>query len=197
MPNVIRQLKTENRCKICSSPHRKEIEDLILRRSDRIKADDGSKVNLDYLLAAMAQYGIENPTAENVKGHWKNHIEKVPAEEVAADIEVIEAAVQEMESGNFSFEDLDEGLRFFFTVGIRNLRRKIAAGEDPGITHDHLLKTAGEITKRRTNDAQAELMKALGGGIERVFTKALGGDDEPKQIEGAEVIDVEPVTVDE
>jgi hypothetical protein len=195
--DVVQKIKHEKRCKICASPHADAIDALLLKRSKREKDAEGKTVNLDYVLAAMTEYGIENPTLDNVKGHWKNHRQVVSEEEVAEQTERLNEAIQQLESGEFEFEDVDEGLRFFFSVGMKDLKRKVAAGELSGITHDHLLKAAGEITKRRQNDAQQELLRALGGGIQQVFTKALGGGEQQPQIEQGEVIDAEVVEVEE
>jgi hypothetical protein len=74
-----------------------------------------------------------------------------------------------------------------FRLSKEEIRGRIMRGERIGLTPDHMQKFAAELTKRQHNEAGRELLGALVGGI----AKSLATPKEPKQIEGAEVIEAE------
>jgi hypothetical protein len=131
------------------------------------------------VLARFGEWGVVNPNADNVKAHLKRHIEFVAEQTVEEQKQEVERIYNELRTGEMEFVDPTEVARFALTVYYDGLVRKHAKGEDLGLTHDHATKFISELTKRKQNDAQVQLLEALGGGIERVFTKALGGDDHP------------------
>jgi hypothetical protein len=72
------------------------------------------------------------------------------------------------------------------------LRRDIAKGAPmPALSPDQLGRVLEGLEKRQTDQERNELLTALGGGISKVFEKALGpAAPEPRQIDPA-VIEVE------
>jgi hypothetical protein len=178
-------IKTELRCKICKSDFRTEIDALIESRSNRERDKDGNTINLQYVLEKMGEYGISNPTLDNVNAHWKNHCQVGTAEAVTA---AQSAQLDELEKllAGGEHANLDEALRTIVSLGVAGFREKVAKGMNP-ITVDHVLKAAAELTRRSHNEAQEDLLHSLIGGI----GEALASPKPMKQIEGAEIIDVE------
>lgn len=165
-------LDTQLRCKICASAKRREIDALI----GQWKAKAVSK---QALLDGMRELKIDNPTLDNVKGHVgtaanPKHVKYADEAELEAEKAEIENTITELESGKIDMADPDEVLRVQLTAYYRSLLAKMAAGEDVHLTHDHAIKVVGEMTKRKHNEAQNELLGALTGGIGQVFQKALG-----------------------
>lgn len=183
-------IKTEPKCKLCRSPHRADIDALIERRSNRESDEAGNRINLEYVCARLSEWGIVNPNEENIKNHWRKHCEVVSGTEK----EEFEAALSELNQEMLDVMDASDGtidgdLRVIFKLGMKRIRGRILRGEDPGVSVEHALKASAELTKRQDNEAKQELLAALTGGI----VHALAPAPTPKQIEGAEVIDVEAV----
>lgn len=194
-------LDTVQRCKICSSPARDEVNVLI----GRWKVRDITK---EELLEQMAALGLENPNLDNVKGHVgtkekPKHVKFVDAAEVAADEElqdaardaVIEGLRERIAAGEQI--DADAVLDMIIELGMSDLEFKVQAGKFSGITVDQILKAVSEKTKRKHNVAQQELLGALTGGIGQVFQKALGGGAAGELEAGPEVIEAEFTEVEE
>lgn len=184
------QIKTELRCKVCSSDFRKEIEDLLEKRSNREYDEQGNRINEQYVLEKCAEYGIRNPTIDNIKNHWRKHCEtgssKVIEAAATAQLDALEKVLAGGEHAN-----LDEALRTIVTLGVAGFREKVAKGMNP-ISVDHVLKAAAELTRRSHNEAQEDLLQSLIGGI----GAALGPGKNPKQIGDGTVIDAEGVEVE-
>jgi hypothetical protein len=190
---IVQAIKSEGRCKLCKHPQRAEIDQLLLWRSLREKTADGTAINLGYVLAWLADAGVENPTEENVKGHWKNHcrtVQEQEAEEQAADFH---EKYEQYLRGEFEFEDVDEGLRFLWSMYVRDQKKRAAQGEPLGLTHDHAVKLADSMTKRKSAEATQTLLGALGGAIAASAQKALGAEQPalPEAIQEAEYEEVD------
>lgn len=182
--------KTEPKCKLCSHPNRAEIDALLERRSNGELDDQGRRFNADYVIEILASWGVTNPTIENLKNHWRKHCEVVSAEEA----EQVETALSELNQEMLAILDESDGtvdadLKAIFKLGMKRIRGKVLRGEDPGVTLDHQLKASAELTKRAHNESTRELLGQLGSGL----ALALSQPRPARQIEGAEVIDVEPV----
>lgn len=172
---IVQAIKSEARCKLCKSPARAEIDQLLLKRSLREKTDDGKPINLEYVLAMFAELGVVNPTEENVKGHWKNHCRTVAEAEAEAQAEDFQEKYEQYLRGEFDFEDVDDGLRFLWSMYVRDQKAKAAKGEALGLTHDHAVKIADSMTKRKSAEATQELLGALGGAIAASAQRAIEG----------------------
>lgn len=183
-------IKTEPKCKLCSHPNRAEIDVLLEKRSKGETDDQGRRFNAQYVMEILAEWGVKNPTVENLKGHWKNHCEVVSA----ATAEEHEKALSDLQKKMLEILDASDGsvdadLLAMFKLSKESIRGRILRGENIGLTPDHMQKFAAELTKRQHNEAGRELLGALVGGI----TQSLAAPKQPKQIEGAEVIDQEAV----
>ena len=186
-------LDTVLRCKICASAKRVDADALICQWKSR-------EVSKQQLLDGLRELGIDNPNIDNVKGHVgtvakPKHTKFVDEAEVAAEQESIEETLEELRTGKIDLADPDDVLKFQLTAYYRNLQEKFARGEDLHLTHDHAIKVVAEMTKRKHNEAQSELLGALTGGIGQVFQKALGTAERPALDAG--VVDAEVIEVEE
>lgn len=170
---------------------RADIDALLEARSKREKDGDGRTVNISYVQEKLTEWGVNNPTVENVKIHWQKHCEVVTEAVIEASQAAAAKKIEELREGG-THVDIDGNLRWMVTVGRAEMEERIAAGGSSGITPDHVLKATAELTKRQHNEAQHDLLQAIGGGI----AAALEAKREPKQIEGAEVIDAVPVEIE-
>ena len=181
-------LKSEPKCKLCRSDFRTEIDALLEQRSNRAFDEAGNRINEQYVLEKCAEYGVPNPTPDNLKLHWAKHCTVESNEVVTAAASAQLDKLEELLAGG-EHANLDEALRSIVTLGVAGFRERIAKGMNP-ISVDHVLKAAAELTRRSHNEAQEDLLSALTGGL----AKALG--QAPKQIGDGTVIDVEAKEVE-
>ena len=187
--------KTVASCKLCKHPRRSEIDELLLLRSQKARDPVTKKLThtADILRERLAsEFGVENPTLENLAMHWKKHCEVVSDAEVAD----VTAALDEHNAELLAIIDASDGtvdanLRVIHKLSMARIRGRVLRGEDPGVSVDQGLKAVGELTKRQDNEAKNELLTALTGGI----VDSIAAGRQPKQIEAGEVeiIDVEVV----
>jgi len=188
---AVRVLKHQKRCKFCAAAKSAEVN-LVL---ERVRNGDIGRVAA---LVEIEALGVVRPSIENIKSHFYGktpHVEVIPDEVVQEENAQRAEIVRKIGTGEIEMADLDEGLRFLATVYLEQQRDKYADGKDLGLTHDHFLKLVGESTKRKTNDAQAKLLDALGGGIGMVFEKALRDAPHAPAIEAGDVIDADVTEV--
>ena len=158
------QIKTEPRCKICSSPHRAEIEDLLCIRSDRATAwveGKEQKVTAE-LLEEMAprKWGI-TLNRVNMKRHLANHFRKgSPADMAGIKFEGGGEVARQMNAGELVHVAADEALDEVIDIGMALIREK-----PEKVTVDHLLKAIGEKTKRKSDESRDKLLEGLGAAI--------------------------------
>lgn len=172
----VRVLKHEPRCKLCAHPLRTEIDALLEQRSLSLKDEAGERINAVYVIAKLAAMEVVNPTKENLTVHWMKHCERITGAQVAVDVSAAAAALDAVDAQGAALSvDIEGNLRRLFALGIAEVEEKIKLGQRSGVTVDHLMKISDALLRRGQNEAQSELLKALGGGIEQVFAKALGG----------------------
>jgi hypothetical protein len=204
--------RTGPRCKLCRHPRRADIDaELELRSRLNGQPDEKGVVhNLEYVLALFESWGVENPTADNIKNHWGNeskHSYPVTDDDAAA----IEAAAGELSEEQLAVvervlgEDVIAGRATATPEQLLELQRalfpfeliqKIKEGKPLGITWDQLDRGLNTVTRRRSEDQAASLIGSLAGAIEqsaRTAGKAIDAmtaGDEP--IEGR-VVEAEEV----
>lgn len=185
---AVRAIKTEPKCKLCRHPQRTEIDGLLELRSNLTRDPVTRKLiwTSPIVLAQLGEWGVENPTEENIKLHWKKHCEKVSGESVEEDNEAALAAIKNLQDGGVH-ADTDENLRMVGSVWRAQFDAKIAKGEIPAVSTEHMLKAAAELTRRASSETQHQLLTMFAEGM------TIAAGKQPKQIEGAEVIDVEAV----
>jgi hypothetical protein len=184
--------KSETRCKLCQHPRRGEIDALLEKRSNGDSDEAGRRFNEAYVLEILGQWGVVNPTPDNIKGHWKNHCELISSATLeAAQHAQIQRAREIAEGGTHI--DVDENLRWLVTVGRAGLEEQLSNGRNP-ITVDHMLKATTELTRRAHNAAQHELLGELTGGIALALSR---GAKELPPVEIIEGVEAEFVVVDD
>jgi hypothetical protein len=161
---AVLQTVSRTTCKICSSPHRREIETLIEHRHRRRKDIDGVRINGEYVKARMAEFGVVNPTTENLTIHTQKHMQFVEDTKQLHKLDSGRRTATKLRNGT-PHVDIDENLRWMISVGRSEIEDRLMRGEKSGITTDHILKATDALTRRQHNEAQHELLGALVGGI--------------------------------
>lgn len=191
--------KTEPKCKLCRSDKRPEIDTILELRSDLTRGPDtadGKKGELLWtaakVLAQLAEWGIVNPTEENIKTHWKKHCSRVRSDVLEAAQNATLVKIEELRNGG-QHADVDDNLRLVGTLWREQIMARIARGEEVQISHQDMLKAAAELTRRAHSETQHELLTEFVGGMGRAMEAIAGGHPAVKQIEGAEVIEGELV----
>lgn len=169
---AVLQVATGARCKLCQHPRRNDIDKLLEQRSRRQKDADGQQINREYVLARLAEWGVENPTTENVSNHVKKHLSFVDDTVQAQAMEAVQQKMAEaLERRGTDFDSVEGKLRWIVDVGIGEIEERLMRGEKSGVTLDHVMKAAAELSRRSHSESQRELLGALVGGIGH----ALGG----------------------
>jgi hypothetical protein len=157
-------IKDEPRCKLCSHPKRHDIDALLERRSNREQDEAGNQINAEYVLRILGDWGVTNPTEENLKVHFRKHCEVVSSEEVAVAQGAVLLAVEQAQREGVVV-DVNADLDWLWMVWMLEIRERVARGEKSGLPVDFGLKVAAEKTRRSHNESQDELLRALTGGM--------------------------------
>lgn len=175
MPEVV-AIKRELRCKICRDQRRAEIDALLLRRSQSEKDADGNRINLEYVKAKMAEWGIPNPTDENVKTHWRKHCEIVGDGTTEAQETAATAVVDAFRGGDTSgvLVNPDEALDLIITQGMAEMDARVRVDGKAGITVDHVMKAIEVKTRRKQDDGINKVLRELGAGIGNAVLRKAG-----------------------
>lgn len=191
--------KTEGRCKLCQSPHRSRIDELLYKRSRREQDAHGQQVNEQYVIRQLREWGVPNPTPDNLKVHWRKHCEVVASEELDVRQEAADAVTLAIRAGDQSvIVGPDEALDWIVTQGMAEARARVALDGKAGITVDQTLKAIDSQTKRRSNEAQRDALDALGRGLGAVFgavargvaRESLAPVEEPLELEAVEEAEI-------
>jgi len=156
-------IKSEQRCKLCSHVRRTDIDALLERRSNLEEDSAGNRINAVYVIAQLRDWGVVNPTEENLKSHWRKHCEKI----TGTDVELVQTAaleaVAQMREG--SHPDINFDLDMLWKIGVAEIMDRVARGLPSGLSPDLVLKIAAEKGRRQHNETQDELMRTLVGGV--------------------------------
>jgi hypothetical protein len=184
--------KNEPKCKLCRHPERERIDQLLFARSERQQDPaSGQNINLEYVLSALTGLGVENPTEENCKTHWRKHVEVVDAG--AAD--EMDAVVTEMYAELIAAAPVDDdpvsNSRWQMKLWRARELARLRSGEGPSVTTDQAQTAARILVTARSNDAQEKLLGGLAGAIGGAMG-AIGGARKalPTVIEG-EVVEAD------
>jgi hypothetical protein len=164
-------IKTEIRCKLCKSSKRAEIDAILEKRSKGESDADGQRYNIEHVLKLLAELGIENPTPDNVKVHWRKHCELID-EQASVEIEKRHRdTIDKFESGERV--TADEVLDFIIFHGSADLKAKLEETGKAGITVDQVLKAVDAKTRRKHDESANLLLQAAAGGISLAFQRAM------------------------
>lgn len=186
---TVRITKTEPKCKLCRHPRRDEIDQLLLRRSNREKLPDGGMVNLDFVLDKLVELEVDNPTSDNIKTHWQKHCEIVSTESAEAERLVLQDLIEEVTPEQWRAMTADQKLNWIANAGLTQEMVRILQDGKTTISIDHVLRAMGEQRQRKQDETVGKLLNELGGGI----AAALQRGQEPKQIESAEIVEGEVI----
>jgi hypothetical protein len=161
--------KTELRCKLCRHERRAEIDELLLRRSRREQDDEGRNINLGYVLGRLGEWGVENPTEENVKVHFRRHCEVISENELAEqakleaelDAEIGEEARRLAEEYE-GRDDADSYLELVRRIGQLRLLAELRRGGVPSVTVDQARAVVDAQTRRKHNERVNTLLELQG-----------------------------------
>lgn len=200
---AVREIRHAPRCKWCSSPKLAEANEIFALVSKR-------QLGRDEALEQLAALGFENPAAgDGWKKHWgsKGHYYFVEGGEGEKEEEVrnllTEAALELFAEalGGPDWRErgvkptADQILEIQRTLYVHELELRLAAGLPTGLTHDQVLKSIGEGTKRKANEAQAELLRQLGtaaGAWGQAMLNVSGGEIIEGEVVDAEVRELNP-----
>lgn len=160
-------------------------------RSKRMKDPAGVTVTGDYVLKALAEMGVPNPNRDNLKLHWAKHCEVVQ-EQTKEELEKSkEDALRELRerAATMTFDEL---MDWVARQGVTEAMIRDALEGKSGVTLDHSLKAVDVLTRRKEGNSQRKFFEALGGGI----AKALAGKQEPEQVTGEVVREIEAAPAD-
>jgi hypothetical protein len=182
-------VKNEPLCKICKSDKRADIDAILELRSLLTRGPNlpnGKKGpflwNLEKVLKQLGEWGIPNPTEENVKTHWRKHCEVIKGEAVEAAQHAALVKIEELRAGG-KHADPDEVLRTIVTLYNEELLERIARGEKSGIPGDLMMKAQQELTKRAHSETQNELLSLFGKGMSAAVKVIQDGPRAVPQIE--------------
>jgi hypothetical protein len=182
-------------CKICKSPYRNQIDELLLRRSFREKDEKGLRITAALISKRAADMGIENLKEVNMTSHWKKHCRIVQSGggEIATSTSEIGTALNAVKTtyemvverilsrplGPDSFaDDVIEIAQLKAHETLRN-------GSLPNITIDQGLKAVDVKTRRRHNEKVVELLDLQAEAL----TQSLGYEIDAEDAEVVEIVD--------
>lgn len=200
--------RTAPRCKLCRHPRRVDIDaELDTRSRLNGRPDENGVVhNLEYVLERFREWGVENPTLDNIKNHWGNESkhsypvtddEAKQVEEQVAELSKEQLAVCERVLGEdvlagratATVEQLLELQRALFPF---SLIQRIKAGKPIDISWDQLDRGHNTATRRNSEEQAASLVSSLAGAIEQSARTAGKAIDAMKAGDEPDVIDVTP-----
>ena len=171
LPKYGVQIKTQWNCKICQSPKRTQIEDVLAVWKAGDKLPNGIQPTLRWITDHAPELWDFALNQDNIKSHLKRHFQITGAAGALqtrqnADVEAIrEAAVDIVPVA------VDEGLQEIVNIGMATIRQ-----QPERITPDHVLKAISELTRRKTNDRDALLMGALVEALSKPKQAAPAGE---------------------
>jgi len=200
-------VKTVSRCKLCSSPHRAEIDrELEIRSNLNGKPDENGVVhNIEYVLKKFQEdYGVENPSARNVQNHWGNssrHSYPASKEEaIASQLEgdkltndqlaIVKRILPDWPEQTPSPEQILELQRALFPFAVI---QNIKSGKPLGITWDQVDRGINTATRRNSEEQAASLIGSLAGAIEESARTAGKAVDAALGKPGDEIIEAEVI----
>lgn len=173
------------RCKFCRHPRITEVNLVLERWSTRRLSREEATTELEAL-------GVENPAGgDGWKKHWssKGHYFYESPDEARARAEKDERVAEERaqlaetifvrilgEDWREQTPTPEQYLELVRALSVHDLFLSVKEGERVGITVDQGLKSIGEGTKRKQNEATGILLRGVADGLSQVFTKALEGD---------------------
>jgi hypothetical protein len=170
-------IRVEPRCKICVSPHNKEIDALIeLRKKGASDPVTKRKLTLAFTLEIFGgRFGLHNPTKENYDTHTKRH-RKYTNDVEQAQVELYEKDVAKHLSRKYEkegFGGVDTYARRAVEVAEMRMQLSLRSGRLPQVSMEQALKAVDTTTRRKQSDAQQTLVHALTAGIGQAIGRSV------------------------
>jgi len=176
---AVRQVKSEQRCKLCKSPHRAEIDQLLLQRSNRVVLPDGTAVNGDFVKARALELGVENPTHENLTSHWKNHCQVVDRNDEEEIAEAVKSVLGDITPEQLQEMTAADRLELLEQQGFLELQARLLRTGKTGITIDQLIRINELKQRQKSNEDQRRFLGALGAGLTAAIGRAIAPPELP------------------
>ena len=153
-------MKTEPRCKICTSPYRGEIEDFIALQAHGGTLDDGTRVSIEWIKRQAQEWWGFKLNDPNIQRHRDKHFRIGDPGQLTTVEDSRQQLQRKSRAGELERHGVDDFLESIVTIAANK------ASIDPErVTIDHGLKAAAELTKRRQDDAIERQMMQAGAGL--------------------------------
>jgi hypothetical protein len=196
-------VKTEPRCDTCklTPEKRAEVDEWIGRLGDESDLGTVTWTLIRERVWPVLTGGETAPSETSLKRHRSQHCRVVEVGDEAAE-DALDALVSPEETAAL-FDEIDgllEGgmvspsgvLTLQLRAWLISLRRKLARGEEVNLTPDQAQRAATQLIRAERQEGEAELLRALGGGISQVFEAALSGGSKPAELgPGIIIVDVD------
>lgn len=180
------QVRTEKLCKICNSPFRGEIEDLLVLRQRGETMTDGVRPTEAWFLAnSEGRWGMKLNKA-NIHTHFSKHFKVGNVTELAKSQRMdLNTRLQKM----LQEEGIDAVAPETFLETVVSIAHQRVMADPAAVTVDQGMKAVAELTKRKHDEQTATLMTGLVGAVQAVAQAAGGREPETLVVEDAEVIE--------
>lgn len=179
-------------CKICGSPHRGEIEDLLALRNRKACLPDGTRVTENYIFGiAQERWGFKL-NGPNITSHFRKHFKMGDPEALALAERDGKVELQKRVRGG----EVDKVAPEEYLETIVGIAHAKAMADPNSVTIDHGLKAVAELTKRKVDESRDRLMHTLGGAVAAAVSKIPDPPAKPiadVEAEAVEAVDAEVV----
>lgn len=196
---------TAVRCRICQSPARATVDDLLGRLGE--KDDALGTITLGGIVALFSKLDPgKTVSLTSLKRHRKLHSRKATHAEMESGEKVVpDWKTDEDWSSLVAYVDALVGqeqirpsqlLQLQQKLWLLEARRKLKRGELPAVTGDAAARASALLQKSEADAAQGQLLSLLGQGIEMAFKGRIGSANpageltEGELVEDAELIEV-------
>lgn len=171
---------TNVQCKICTSPHRGEIEDVLVMQKLKETLPDGTRPTENWIVDNSKQLWGMQLNRSNIYAHYTKHFRMGSPEEMERRTQgEVTQSLRELidEHGLEAVQNVlpDVFLETVVGLGYENLKR------NPTVTVDQAIKAVDALTRRKHDEAQATLLSQVAAAV---------GKRRPRVVE-AEVVEVD------
>ena len=177
-------IRSEYRCKICRSPNRYEIDELLGERNKLSGAARKPSWHWSQFKDRLVELGIQNPTPQNVTTHWQGHCREL---DEATDQEIAMAsgdAARELAAQMQTLApDADNLLDTALKIGHMRWQHELAKGEVPKFTPEQIRAFIDAKTRRKSNEQTGRLIDIQVEAMTRSLSEAVVEAPPAKAIE--------------
>ena len=190
--------KTHPQCKVCNSPHRGRIEDVLVLRSrgetlpdpmaKEMKVKLGTKPTETFIFNNSERLWGFKMNRNNIYGHFKNHFRTGDPRNLGEVVEqdVRTRLMQDIRENGIQPVNPDDYLDTIIAIGAKKVELDPAS-----VTAEMAMKAVDLKTKRKADEQTASLMGGLIAGMNSALKKV--PDAVSDEAVDAEVVDATPV----